>query len=186
VSEKEQDLNEQNQVDESLISDEEILEEAVSAVDAQDEEIEKLNDEIGQLKDQMLRVQADASNVRRRAEIDVQNAHKFGQEKLAKDLLQVADNLERGLANIDTADEAMKSVVEGIELTLKSLVDTLTKHHIVQIDPAGEPFDPNAHQAMAMVPNPEVEPNTVIEVMQKGYSLHGRVIRPAMVVVAKA
>lgn len=147
---------------------------------------EALEEEIGQLKDQMLRVQAEAANTRRRAEIDVQNAHKFGQEKLIKDLLLVADNLERGLSAIDTDDEAMKAIVEGIELTHKSLIDTLKKHQCEAINPVGEPFDPQNHQAMAMVPNPDVEPNTVIDVMQKGYVLHGRVIRPAMVVVAKA
>ena len=184
MSDKEQDLKAQEA--EAQVEHEAEVEETVDAAEARDEEIDKLNDEIGQLKDQMLRVQAEAANIKRRAEIDVQNAHKFGQEKIVKDLLQVADNLERGLAAIDVEDEALKAVVEGIELTLKSLIDAFAKHNIEAIDPTGHPFDPNHHQAMAMVPNPEVEPNTVIETMQKGYSLHGRVVRPAMVVVAKA
>ncbi len=96
------------------------------------------------------------------------------------------DNLERALDNMNVEDEALKSVVEGIELTLKSFQDTLTKHSVIAVNPAGEPFDPQQHQAMTMVPNPDVEPNTVIDVFQKGYTLHGRLVRPAMVVVSKA
>ena len=150
------------------------------------EQVDALNEEIGQLKDQMLRVQAEAANIRRRAEIDVQNAHKFGQEKLVKDLLQVADNLERALSAIDPDDAAIKALAEGVELTLKSFIDGLAKHKVEAVNPVGEPFDPNLHQAMTMVPNPELEPNTVMDVMQKGYTLHGRIVRPAMVVVSKA
>jgi len=182
------DKDQNNDIPENEVIDEnqsvEVSDDSIE-IEADISPIEVLEEEVGQLKDQMLRVQAEAANTRRRAEIDVQNAHKFGQEKLIKDLLLVADNLERGLKAIDQDDEAMKAVVEGIELTHKSLVDTLKKHQCEAIDPTGEPFDPQNHQAMAMVPNPDVEPNTVIDVMQKGYILHGRVIRPAMVVVSK-
>ena len=80
----------------------------------------------------------------------------------------------------------MKSIAEGVELTHKSLLDALSKHNVEAVDPTGEPFDPNLHQAMTMVPNPDMEPNTVMDVMQKGYTLSGRLIRPAMVVVSKA
>ncbi len=148
-------------------------------------QMEALADELVGARDQLIRTQAEMQNVRRRAELDVEKAHKFGQEKLVNDLLPIVDNLERALACIDIADEAFKPVVEGIELTLKSFVDTLTRHNIESIDPMGEPFDPQLHQAMAMVPNPDVEPNTVINVFQKGYSLHGRLVRPAMVVISK-
>ena len=98
----------------------------------------------------------------------------------------MADNLERALASVDVSDAQFATVVEGLELILKSLIDGLKRHQVVQLDPKGEPFDPQFHQAMTMVPNPEVEPNTVIDVFQKGYTLHGRLVRPAMVVVSKA
>jgi len=136
-------------------------------------------------KEQSLRSQAEAQNARRRAEQDVEKAHKFGLEKIVNDLLPVVDNLERALASIDTGDAAMTPVTEGIALTLKSFIDALARHQVVAVDPQGEPFDPQLHQAVSAVPNPEVEPNTVINVFQKGYTLHGRLVRPAMVVVAK-
>lgn len=137
-------------------------------------------------KEQSLRSQAEAQNVRRRAEQDIEKAHKFGLEKLVNDLLPVVDNLERSLAAIDTSNTAFASVIEGIQLTHKSLVDALARHQVVAVNPHGEPFDPQLHQAVSAVANQEVEPNTVINVFQKGYTLHGRLVRPAMVVVAKA
>lgn len=149
-------------------------------------DIARLEAELQQAKDTALRAAAEAQNARRRAEQDVEKAHKFGQEKLVQDMLVVADNLERALANVNADDEAMKSVAEGLELTLKSLIDGLKRHQVVQINPVGEPFDPNLHQAMTQVPNPDMEPNTVMDVFQKGYTLHGRLVRPAMVVVSKA
>lgn len=160
--------------------------------DEQDD-VEALRDRVTALtgameaaKEQVLRSQAEAQNARRRAEQDVEKAHKFGQEKLLGDLLPVVDNLERALASIDTQDQAFKPVTEGIELTLKSFVDVLAKYKVEPVNPQGEPFDPQLHQAMTMVPNPDVEPNTVIDVFQKGYTLNGRLVRPAMVVVSKA
>lgn len=137
-------------------------------------------------KEQALRAQAEAQNARRRAEQDVEKAHKFGLEKMVNDLLPVVDNLERALAAIDTSDEAMKAVVEGIQLTHKSFVDALARHQVLAVSPEGEPFDPNLHQAVSAVPNPDVEPNTVLNCFQKGYTLFGRLVRPAMVVVSKA
>lgn len=137
-------------------------------------------------KESSLRAQADAQNARRRAEQDVEKAHKFGLEKLVNDLLPVVDNLERALTAIDAGDEAFAAVVEGIQLTHKSLVDALARHQVLVVNPEGEPFDPNLHQAVSAVPNPNVEPNTVLTCFQKGYTLHGRLVRPAMVVVSKA
>jgi molecular chaperone GrpE len=137
-------------------------------------------------KEQSLRSQAEAQNARRRAEQDVEKAHKFGLEKMVNDLLPVVDNLERALASINSTDETMGPITEGILLTHKSFIDALARHQVVAVDPQGEPFDPQFHQAVSAVPNPEVEPNTVINVFQKGYTLHGRLVRPAMVVVAKA
>lgn len=137
-------------------------------------------------KEQSLRSQAEVQNVRRRAEQDIEKAHKFGLEKLINDLLPVVDNLERSLAAIDTSNTTFASVIEGIQLTHKSLIDSLARHQVVAVDPQGEPFDPQLHQAVSAVVNVEVEPNTVINVFQKGYTLHGRLVRPAMVVVSKA
>lgn len=124
-------------------------------------------------------------NVRRRVEKDIENAHKFGQEKLVREILDVADNLERTLAAIETETEEVKPLKEGVEMTLKSLLDSFEKFSITVINPEGEPFDPQLHQAMSMVENPDMEPNTVMAVMQKGYALHGRLVRPAMVMVSK-
>ena len=132
------------------------------------------------------RAQADAINAQRRAEKEVEKARKFALEGFSKEVLVVADNLERALSLVNPEDEAIKSIVDGIELTLKSFGDVLAKFNIEAVDPHGEPFDPQLHQAMSMVPNPEVDPNTVIAVMQKGYTLNGRLIRPAMVMVSKA
>lgn len=137
-------------------------------------------------KEQSLRSQAEAQNARRRAEQDIEKAHKFGLEKIVNDLLPVVDNLERALGAIDTSNDALSAVAEGIQLTYKSFIDSLARHQVIVVDPQGEPFDPNLHQAVSAVPNPDVEPNTVINVFQKGYTLHGRLVRPAMVVVAKA
>lgn len=147
--------------------------------------IESLHAAMDAAKEQVLRSQAEAQNARIRAEKDVEKAHKFGQEKLLQDLLPVVDNLERALASMDRDNADFKAVIEGIELTHKSFVDALAKYNVESVDPAGEPFDPERHQAMTMVPNPDVEPNTVIEVFQKGYTLNGRLVRPAMVVVSK-
>ena len=151
-----------------------------------EQKIEMLAEQLAKAREDVLRAQAEARNSRRRSEADVGKARKFALEKFAGDLLPVIDNLDRALAAIDQSDAGFKSVVEGIELTRKSFLDTLAENQIVQIDPAGEPFDPETHQAMTMVPNPDLEPNTVMDVFQKGYSLNGRLIRPAMVVVSKA
>ena len=138
-------------------------------------------------QDSVLRAQAEVQNMRRRCEADVEKAHKFALEKFSTELLSVMDNMERALQAVpDTKAEEVKGLCEGVELTMKELLDVFTKFNIEQIDPAGEPFDPQLHQAMSMVENNDVEPNTVIAVMQKGYSLSGRVVRPAMVMVSKA
>lgn len=142
-------------------------------------------EEIAQLKDQLLRTQADAQNARRRAEKDVESAHKYALEKFSAELLPIIDNLERALESTDTSTPEMQAVVEGIELTHKSFLDVLAKFSIKQLDPLGEPFDPQYHEAMSMVPAPDAEPNSVLNVVQKGYTLHGRLIRAAMVVVSQ-
>jgi len=147
--------------------------------------LEQVQLQLQSAKEDVLRAAAEAQNARRRAEMDVEKARKFALERFVSDLLPVVDNLERAMSTINQEDEALKSVYEGIELTYKSFQDSLGRHQVMVVDPAGEPFDPEVHQAMSMVPNADVEPNTVLEVFQKGYLLNGRLVRPAMVVVAK-
>jgi molecular chaperone GrpE len=136
---------------------------------------------------EVLRLHADAQNIRRRAEQDIEKAHKYGQERLLSELLPVIDNLERALQASGTDDNALLlALKQGVELTLKSFVDCLRKFNVEMLDPVGEPFDPLFHQAIAMLESKTAEPDSVLSVMQKGYSLNGRVLRPAMVVVARA
>ncbi|MBX3706928.1 MAG: nucleotide exchange factor GrpE [Pseudomonadales bacterium] len=139
------------------------------------------------LRDQLLRVQAEAENVRRRAQRDVENAHKFALEKFTGELLPVLDSLEKAVEiarKPDLGDVA--AIAEGVELSLRMFLGVMAKAGIEQVNPLGEPFDPQRHEAMAMVPNPHAEPNSVMDVMQKGYLLNGRLVRAAMVVVSKA
>jgi molecular chaperone GrpE len=159
--------------------------EAADAEPTLEELVEQLQEEVLAAKDAALRAQADAQNVKRRAEQDVEKARKFALEGFSRELLPVVDNLERALESAAGDDEAIKPIAEGVQLTLKSLLDALGKHNIEAVDPHGEPFDPQVHQAMSIVDNPDVEPNTVIAVMQKGYTLNGRLVRPAMVMVSK-
>ena len=150
-------------------------------------ELEALQEELAMAKDAALRAQADAINAQRRAELDVEKARKFALQRFANDLLPVVDNLERALeASAESDAEGIAAVVEGVELTLKSLIDVLAKNGVTPVDPHGEPFDPQVAQAMSMIENPDVEPNNVIAVMQKGYLLKDRLLRPAMVMVSKA
>jgi molecular chaperone GrpE len=148
--------------------------------------VQALEEQLAAAQDQSLRMAADLQNVRRRAEQDVEKAHKFALEKFANDLLPVVDSLERGLELTSPDDEAIKSVREGIELTLKLFHDTFKRFQLETIDPHGAPFNPEHHQAMAMQESTNVEPNSVLKVFQKGYLLSGRLLRPAMVVVSKA
>ena len=142
------------------------------------------SEELTKVKDQLLRTVAEMENVRRRAQRDVENAHKFAVEKLLSDLLPVVDSLEKAEEAAKTTDNA-DSMVEGITLSLKLFVSTLERSGIAIVDPLGEPFDPQLHEAMAMVPNPNAEPNSVMDVMQRGYTLNGRLVRAAKVVVVK-
>lgn len=187
---REDPKNQQESVDEQLVhSEPETVTDAeieAELLDDRDSEIESLQEQLNTANDQLLRLQAEMQNVRRRAERDVESAHKFGLEKFATQLLPVVDNLERALDAIDADNESQKAVSEGVDLTLKNFLDVLVQFNIEPVDPGGEPFDADFHQAVSMVANPDVEPNTVLEVFQKGYRLNGRLIRPAMVVVSTA
>ncbi|MBV4505510.1 MULTISPECIES: nucleotide exchange factor GrpE [Pseudomonas] len=151
-----------------------------------DARVLELEEQLAAAKDQSLRAAADLQNIRRRAEQDVEKAHKFALEKFAGDLLPIIDSLERGLELSSADDETIKPMREGIELTLKMFQDTLKRYSLEAIDPDGEPFNAEQHQAMAMQESADVEPNSVLKVFQKGYQLNGRLLRPAMVVVSKA
>lgn len=151
-----------------------------------EEMIARLEDAVSSAHDEALRAQAEAQNTIRRAEQDVEKARKFALERFCNELLPVVDNLERALEAAEGEEEILKPIAEGVELTLKSFLDALQKFSIEPVSPQGEPFDPQLHQAMTMVENGEVEPNTVIAVMQKGYTLNGRLVRPAMVMVSKS
>ena len=137
-------------------------------------------------KDSVIRGKAEVENMRRRSAQDVEKAHKFALEKFASDLLPVLDNLERAIEFSDKENEAVKTVVEGIELTYQSFISSVEKFGMEVVDPQDETFNPDRHQAMSMQENAELKPNTVIAVMQKGYVLNGRLLRPAMVMVSKA
>jgi len=139
-------------------------------------------------QDQALRAKAEMENLRRRSAREVENAHKFALEKFSKALIPVYESLEKAESSKgDATDaEAAAAVLEGVSLSLKLFKDTLEKQGVSQIDPHGEPFDPNLHEAVAMVPMPSAEPNSIIEVIRKGFDLNGRLIQAAQVVVSKA
>jgi len=153
--------------------------------------LEEARQKAAEASDQALRTVADMQNLRKRTERDVESAHKFGQEKLVSSLLPVLDNLDRALdssAGVDAESagaEALAAMREGVELTRKTAQDALQKFSVEILEPVGEPFDPEFHEAMSMIPSDTAEPNTVLEVLQKGYTLNGRLLRAAMVVVSK-
>jgi len=192
------DENRNEQVEEELNEAAEAAAEA-EAADAEQgggdsgSDLEAMEAKIQEYKDQVLRVQAEMQNVRRRTEIDVEKAHKFALEKFVKELLPVADSLEKGVESAQSTAEqqgessdVVTSMREGMEMTLNLFLNNLKKFNVEQVNPVGEPFDPQKHEAMSMVPAPDAEPNSVVAVVQKGYTLNERLVRPAMVVVAKA
>ncbi|EJL6822811.1 nucleotide exchange factor GrpE [Vibrio cholerae] len=136
-------------------------------------------------QDSVLRARAEVENMRRRSEQEVDKARKFALSRFAEELLPVIDNLERAIQAADGEVEAIKPLLEGVELTHKTFVDTIAKFGLKEINPHGEVFNPEFHQAMSIQESAEHEPNTVMFVMQKGYELNGRVLRPAMVMVSK-
>lgn len=183
------DIEHVEQPTEQPVEQEQTAAESVDVVEegpSPEAQIEALQEQLVKTKDDALRTLADAQNIKRRAEAEIDKARKFALEKFAGELLAVADNLERALEAADTDSEVVKPLAEGVQLTQKTLIDTLAQFNVAQLDPVGEPFDPQFHQAMSMVENLDVEPNTVTLVMQKGYTLNERLLRPAMVMVSKA
>lgn len=136
--------------------------------------------------DQCLRLQAELENTRKRAERDLASAHKFGLERIAGELLPVRDSMEMGLQAAAAGNGDVDRLREGMELTLQMLTRAMEKFEIREVNPVDEPFNPEFHQAMSMQERADLAPNTVATVVQKGYTLHGRLLRPAMVIVSKA
>lgn len=141
--------------------------------------------QLAEQKEAVLRARADVENMRRRSEQEIEKARKYALNKFAEELLPVIDNLERAIGAADAENEVVKPLLEGVEMTHKAMLTTVEKFGLKEINPEGEVFNPEFHQAMGMQESPDHESNTVMLVMQKGYELNGRVIRPAMVMVAK-
>ena len=177
-----------------ITESEEQAEAAEAAEDSKDsekeadpvDELQQALEEVEKYKDLALRAEAEMQNLQRRTARDVENAHKFALEKFLQNLLPIVDSLEKA---IEAAEQAAGSeddpMLEGVRLCNKLLLDLLGREGIEIIDPVGEPFDPNEHQAISTVENPEMEPNSVFAVVQKGYRLNGRLVRAAMVMVTK-
>ncbi|PIJ52348.1 nucleotide exchange factor GrpE [Erwinia sp. OLTSP20] len=164
--------------------------ETVSEVDPRDQRIAELEAQLAQaqggVREAQLRAQAEIENIRRRTEQDVEKAHKFALEKFSNELLPVIDSLERALELADKENPELAAMIEGVELTLKSLLSAVRKFGVEVVGDTHVPFNPDVHQAMSMMESEEVEPNHVLMVMQRGYTLNGRLLRPAMVAVSKA
>lgn len=163
---------------------------SVEQVDPRDEKIANLETQLVEAqnreRDGVLRIKAEMENLRRRTELDIEKAHKFALEKFINELLPVIDSLDRALEVADKANPELAPMVEGIELTMKSMLDVVRKFGVDVVADTNVPLDPNVHQAIAMVESEEVAAGNVLAVMQKGYTLNGRTLRAAMVTVAKA
>ena len=165
-------------------------ERAEGSVDGDYEALVRLLKENEELKDRALRVAAEMENLRRRTARDVHDARAYAVANFARDMLSVSDNLRRALDAIPaeakaSGDAGFKALIDGVEITERAMLSALERHGVKKLEPEGEKFDPNFHQAMFEVPNPDVPANTVVQVVQPGYSIGERVLRPAMVGVAK-
>ncbi|OOF81757.1 nucleotide exchange factor GrpE [Rodentibacter ratti] len=194
MSEQEQKINTTTEEPIEEIQKEEVeqvqsddpLEEAIARVQELEEQLKTQVEEASKKEqDLLLRTRAEIDNIRRRTEQDVEKAHKFALEKFSKDILNTIDNLERALATpANTEDESIKALFDGVELTLKELISTVGRFGVEAVGVVGETFNPDLHQAISMQPAEGFESNQITAVLQKGYTLNGRVIRPAMVMVA--
>ena len=171
---------------ESAAVEGEIVDESAARIAELEKALAASEAKFNEQQDSVLRARAEMENARRRAEAEVEKARKFALERFAGELLDVIDNLERAVMVADTENEAIKPMLEGVEMTLKSFVSTIEKFGMTPINPQGEAFNPELHQAMSMQESADFAPNTVMAVMQKGYELNGRLLRPAMVMVSRA
>lgn len=191
-----EDQTDQQKAQQSAIDNEEsliegVIDEAGVVADDQPEldlqaSLDAANARADENWEKVLIATAEVENIRRRTQKDIEKAHRFSVEKFAKDLLPVLDSIEMGLAAADGVAGDVTAIKDGMELTHKQLISALQKSGVDVVDPEGQAFNPDLHQAMSMVPSPDHEPNTVIQVFQKGYTLSGRLLRPAMVIVSQA
>lgn len=184
------DEKNENPAEETVENVEAVLEEEISAsegdADAMSSELAALQKKADEHYDQLVRAHAEIENLKRRHTQELEKAHKYALDKFVGELLTIWDSLELGLQAAQNDEADVASLREGTELTVKMFGDVMEKFNVERINPEGESFNPEFHQAMSMVPNAELAPNTVMAVMQKGVSLNGRLIRPAMVVVSQA
>ena len=184
------DEKNENPVEETVENVEAVLDEEISAsegdADAMSSELAVLQKKADEHYDQLVRAHAEIENLKRRHTQELEKAHKYALDKFVGELLTIWDSLELGLQAAQNDEADVASLREGTELTVKMFGDVMEKFNVERINPEGEAFNPEFHQAMSMVPNAEMAPNTVMAVMQKGVSLNGRLIRPAMVVVSQA
>ena len=190
MSEQAQNLNENEElveeVQQETTATEDPLEEAIARVQELEEQLKAQVEETSKKEqDLLLRTRAEIDNMRRRSEQDIEKAHKFALEKFSKDILNTIDNLERALATpANKEDENIKALFDGVELTLKELLSTVSRFGVEPVGSVGDTFNPDLHQAISMQPAEGFTTNQITTVLQKGYTLNGRVIRPAMVMVA--
>ncbi len=190
MSKKEQVKTEEQLQEQQEIVNEEGLEESGNDTDHEvnaglQTQLDAANLKLESQWNEVLRARADVENIRRRSEKDVANAHRYALEKFVKELLPVIDSLERGLHDIESDHEMVDAMQQGMKMTLEMMISAVKKFGVEPLDPTGEKFNPEQHEAMSMQPSEEHESNTVMQVMQKGYLLNDRLIRPAMVMVAK-
>lgn len=179
---------------------EEVTEEKIPTVDGSEESLEEAQEAVSEdinillsearleaekHKDMALRIQADMENLRRRTRLDVESAHKYALDKFINALIPAIDSMEMGMDAAEKEDASIESIREGIDMTFKQILDVLGEFSVERLDPKGEKFDPQLHEAMTMIPSPDHESNMVVDVIQKGYSLNERLVRPARVIVAQ-
>ncbi len=191
-----EDQTDQQQTQQSSIDNEEgLVEGGIDEITVEEGEVteqdlqaslEVANARADENWEKLLLATAEVENIRRRTQKDIEKAHRFSVEKFAKDLLPVLDSLEMGLAASEGVAGDVAAIRDGMELTHKQLISALQKSGVDVVDPEGQTFNPDLHQAMSVVPSPDHEPNTVMQVFQKGYTLSGRLLRPAMVIVSQA
>ncbi|WP_051144933.1 nucleotide exchange factor GrpE [Thiomicrorhabdus sp. Kp2] len=194
MSEKEQKMNDDanvenveaqtaedaaQQADEALENAQEAVQEDIAAL------LAEAQAEAEKHKDLAMRVQADMENLRRRTRIDVESAHKYALEKFVNALLPAMDSMEMGIDAASKEEATLESIREGVEMTFKQMLDVLQEFNVERVNPTGEKFDPNLHEALTMIPSPDHESNTVVDTIQKGYTLNERLVRAARVIVAQ-
>jgi molecular chaperone GrpE len=193
MSEKQENMNPEAVEQEEVQTAEEAAQQADEALEEAQETVaddisallEEARAEADKHKDMALRLQADMENLRRRTRLDLESAHKYALEKFVNALLPAMDSMEMGMDAAAKEDASVESIREGVEMTFKQMLDVLQEFSVERVDPTGEKFDPQLHEAMTMIPSPDHETNTVVDTIQKGYTLNERLVRAARVIVAQ-